>query len=157
MLVLNFANMDNPFTAYITKKAVTSYFFEDDSNIAYRFAAIGFGNMNIISGQADQYPIIIFMTFFFVLALLILRLFCLKGKRGFAWLLKKFSKTMKWNFFIRFGIELMLMGFINVNLHIFYLATFNNYKDITSYILALLIALYLGIIYVMSFILLMAY
>lgn len=97
------------------------------------------------------------MAFWFVLFLVILRLFCLKGKRGCAWIMQKFINSMKWNFFIRFGIELMLMGFINVNIHLFYLTSFNNYKDYCSYILAILIGIYLLFIYVMSFILLIVY
>jgi len=64
---------------------------------------------------------------------------------------------MKWNFFIWFGIELMLMGFINVNLHIFYNWVFNNYKDICSYIFAILILIFLLLIYALSFFLLIAY
>ena len=97
------------------------------------------------------------MVFLFVLAILFFKMLCLWGKWGLAKVMKGFINTMKWNFFIWFGIELMLMGFINVNLHIFYLPVFNNYKDICSYILAILILIYLLYIYVMSFILLIMY
>jgi len=149
--------MDNPFTQLITEKATSDYYFETDTDIGYQFANIGFDNKNIISGQADQFPIIIFMIFLNVFAVLFLWILCLKGKRGLAKFVKGFAKSMKWNFYIWFGIELMLMGFINVNLHIFYHWVFNNYKDICSYILALLILIYLAIIYALSFFLLIAF
>ena len=58
MTVLNIANMENPYTAWVTRNIFSSSFF-DPFEYTHRYTAIGFGNRDIMNNMAEIFPILV--------------------------------------------------------------------------------------------------
>lgn len=140
MTVVDFANMDNPITVWITEQMFDeSYFREKELN--NRFSSLGFANRDIMNNQADFFPImlltvLIYLGIFALFSLIVVTK--LKRPQFFVRFIRKVYNALFFNYLIRAAFELYLILTITASINLFYQVELDTIPRKFSYILSLL-------------------